>query len=109
MIQYIITSTLALGALGITGCSDEVSTTKTDQNELITSAEQGDVRMAVHAASLDAEAGEPIELIVTIEAPPSMRASLELPEEEQLGSFDILRVEEGGSWVALDLLAAKQC
>ena len=92
--RHILTSTLVIGALSLAGCNERANTADSQQTDLVTSAEQGDVRVAIHAASLNAEAGEPIELIVTVEAPPNLRASLELPEGEQLGSFDLLRVEE---------------
>lgn len=94
MTRCILASTLLLCTAGLVGCDDDVSKKTASQIELVTSAEQDDVRMEIHAATLNAEAGEPIELIVTIDAPPSMRASLELPEDDQLGAFDLLRTEE---------------
>ncbi len=85
---------LIIGTTAFTGC-DRVETTSSPQNrELIAVAEEQDVRLAIHAESLQAEAGEPIELVVTIEAPPRQRAELVLPNDDRLGDFDILRIED---------------
>ena len=94
MIRYPLASAVLICTAGLAGCDEKASQQASSDGELISSAEQGDVRMEIHAATLNAEAGEPIELIVTIDAPPSMRASLQLPEDDRLGSFDLLRVEK---------------
>jgi len=85
---------IALCGVASTGCNDAPVTIVQDEGRLVGSAEAGDVRMQVHAESLDAEAGEPIELLVTIEAPPDQRASLVIPEDDMIGDFEIIRAED---------------
>jgi hypothetical protein len=70
---------LILGAAVVTGCDQTEIVTNTKTGELVAAAEQEDVRLEIHADTLQAEAGEPIELIVTIEAPPRQRAELSSP------------------------------
>lgn len=62
--------------------------------EVVAAAEEREVRIEIRAASTNAESGEPIELMVTLEAPPRERAELVLPADGRLGDFDILRIED---------------
>lgn len=94
MTRHVIATALFLGTATLLACDDVTSKSMTSQVELIASVEKDDVRMNIHAESLSAETGEPIEIIVTIEAPPSLRARLILPEEHMLGEFEVLRMEE---------------
>ena len=85
---------LILGTAVFTGCDQAGSVNTSEPGELVAFAEDRGVRLEIHADSLKAEAGEEIELVVTIEAPPRQRAELILPENNQLGDFEILRVED---------------
>ncbi len=52
-----------------------------------------DVTIEIATRRLAAETGEPIELMVTIKAPPAAGARLVLPEDGRLGDFDVLSWE----------------
>lgn len=92
--SHFMKSICLLTPFALMACGESNSTATTSMNELVASAEAEDVKLAVHAESLSAETGEPIELIVTVEAPPKQRATLSLPEDNRLGDFDVIRSED---------------
>ena len=92
--KIMITTPCLLGASILGACERAGTNAAPAEHALVASAEQEDVRIEIHAGSTRAEAGEPIELILTLEAPPSRRAELHLPDDGRLGVFDVLRVED---------------
>jgi len=64
---------------------------------VVASAVAEQVTIEIVANGLTAETGEPIELIVTVKAPPEAGARLEIPQDGRLGDFDVLSWEHADS------------
>ena len=86
---------MALATLTTLGActSDEIVVSRTEGGNVVASATNENVTVEVTTTRLAAETGEPIELMVTIKAPPDAGAKLIVPEDGRLGDFDILSSE----------------
>ena len=89
-------TSLAFASVLIGGCTVEPDSGSLEPgiHTVVSSAESGPVSIEVAASSLEAESGEPIELMVTLKAPQAARARLVLAETESLGAFDLLQIED---------------
>lgn len=89
-------TSLAFASVLIGGCTVEPDSGSLEPSihTVVSSAESGPVSIEVAASSLEAESGEPIELMVTLKAPQAARARLVLAETESLGAFDLLQIED---------------
>lgn len=96
MMKMLLSSSLVILPLWLSGCTLESDSTASASvvPTVVSSAESGPVRIEVATRSLEAESGEPIELIVTLKAPEDARARLVLQDSDALGEFDLLRIEE---------------
>jgi hypothetical protein len=92
--KTLLNITCIIGACGIAGCGEAPTESSPIERAVIATAAEENVRLEILATSKEAETGEPIELIITLEAPPRERAELVLPADDRLGSFDILRIED---------------
>ena len=91
-----ITMTMALAALTfLAACSSQATDRPvTSDGDVVTTTVIEDVTIEIATKRLAAETGEPIELLVTIKAPPAAGARLMLPEDGRLGDFDVLSWEQ---------------
>ena len=87
--------TLALGtATAFAACSGQEPNQPTSlKQNVVATAVSDDVSIEIATDTLLAETGEPIELMVTIKAPPGAGARLELPRDGRLGDFEVLSWE----------------
>ena len=99
MMKTLLRSSLVPLSLWLSGCTVESdsSTAVSVVPTVVSSAESGAVSIEVAARSLEAESGEPIELIVTLKAPEDARARLVLQDSDPLGEFDLLRIEDASA------------
>jgi predicted small lipoprotein YifL len=88
-------SALALGlATILAGCGSQGPEQLTShETNVVSSGSSDDVTIEITTSTLEAETGEPIELMVTIKAPPDAGARLEMPKDGRLGDFDVLSWE----------------
>ena len=77
--------------------SDKTEHSETAAGDVVSTAVSEDVTVEITTRRLAAETGEPIELMVTIKAPPAAGARLVLPEDGRLGDFDVLSWERAES------------
>ena len=96
MIRTLMTSAVVPLSLWLNGCTMESDSTASVRMvpTVVSSAESGPVSIEVATQSLEAESGEPIELIVTLKAPEDARARLMIQDSDPLGEFDLLRIED---------------
>lgn len=99
MIGKTSTSTMAMALALATATIFAACTSRTtdepttsEENVVITTVAEN-VTIEIATKRLSAETGEPIELLVTVKAPPSAGARLMLPENGRLGDFDVLSWE----------------
>ena len=102
------TLTGMIGLCLLSGCDQGEHAVVTDDLEVVASARRDAIRLEIQADRTTAEAGEPIELIVTLEAPPGEQARIVLPEDEQLGEFEILRIEDARDGASGLMVAQRQ-
>jgi hypothetical protein len=77
--------------------SGKTEKSETATGDVVSTAVSEDVTVEITTNRLAAETGEPIELMVTIKAPPAAGARLVLPEDRRLGDFDVLSWERADS------------
>ena len=96
MTRTLLSTSLLPISLLMSGCTIESDSSPLEPtaSTVVSSAESGPVSIEVAASSLEAESGEPIELLVTLRAPEQARARLVLGESEPMGQFDLLQIED---------------
>ena len=96
MMRTVLISSLLPLSMLVTGCNQDLGSGAADVpgTTVVASAESGPVSIEVSTLSLEAESGEPIELVVTLKAPEDARARLLLEPSAPMGQFDVLRNEE---------------
>jgi hypothetical protein len=78
----------------LAGCDSQSPERLTSpERSVVATGSSDDVTIEISTSSLEAETGEPIELLVTIKAPPGAGARLESPKDGRLGDFDVLSWE----------------